>query len=68
MNCLTPEAISSYVRISMKARQEASELDAAYAQPGLAQRISNQIDLRRLDDAIRRAIPRTPKARIYDSQ
>ena len=52
----------------MEARQEASRQSAPFAWPGLVGRLINGIGLRRLGDAIRRAIPRTPKARIYDSQ
>ena len=68
MICMTPEAIASQARISMEARQEASRQGAPFAWPGLVGRLLKAIDLRRLADAIRRAIPRTPRARIYDSK
>jgi len=68
MICMTPEAIASYARISMEARQEASRQGAHFAWPGLIGRLLNGINLSRFADAIRRAIPRTPRARIYDSK
>jgi hypothetical protein len=67
MNCLTPEAISSYVRASMEARQAASEMTVAYARPSLAERFSNHINLRRLLETIRQSLKRVPKVRIYDA-
>lgn len=67
MNCLTPEAISSYVRASMEARQEAARMSAAYARPSFAERISSQIDLGRLLDIFRRNFRRKPKVRVYDA-
>ena len=68
MICMTPEAIASYSRISMEARREASMQGAPLAIPRFVGRLLNGIDLRRFADAIQRAIPRTPIARIYDSQ
>jgi len=52
----------------MEARQEASRQGAHFAWPGLIGRLLNGINLSRFADAIRRAIPRTPRARIYDSK
>ncbi len=68
MICMTPEAIASYARISMEARQEASKQGAPFAWPGLVDRLPKGIDLRRLVDAIRRTVPGKLRARIYDSQ
>ena len=52
----------------MEARQEASRQGAPIALPRLVGRLLNGINLRRLANAIQRAIPRTPRARIYDSK
>lgn len=41
---------------------------APLALPRFVGRLLNGIDLRRFADAIQRAMPRTPKARIYDPQ
>lgn len=68
MICMTPEAIASYARISMEARQEASKQGAPFVWPGLVDRLPKGIDLRRLVDAIRRTVPGKLRARIYDSQ
>jgi len=66
MNCLTPEAIASYVRVSMEARQAAAEMNAAYARPSAAERISNRIDLQRLQETFLQSLKRLPKVRVYD--
>jgi hypothetical protein len=50
----------------MEARQAASEMEAAYARPSLAETVSGQIDLRRLLETILHNLNRMPKVRVYD--
>ncbi len=68
MNCWTPEAIASYAKATMEARREASEMSAAYAQPGLAARLSKALKKRRLLETFRKALRRRYGERVPDAR
>ncbi len=68
MNCWTPEAIASYANVTMEARREASEMRAAYAQPGLAARLSEALKKRRLLETFRKGLRRMHRVRVPDAR